>query len=274
MKTYRNKILITNFVFLFGIIILFFNDQFLKFQFANFLTGKVSDICGIIIFPMFLTYIFPKLKEYSILPAALIFIFWKSDYSQTLIDFYNSISPIETSRVIDYSDLYALLFLPIPYFLIKNPRRLYTFSFKIINEKLLLIPIVLILVAEAPPIDYYYTYSDGNLKCYKCTARVKYSTNELINKLENNGIVFDSIRPIYIRGVVDSTSYLCLKKELIIAKDTLRNIDFALRPINENETTIYFNGMSVSKDISDKKIKNKLRKYYRKLILNEIKNKI
>ena len=127
---------------------------------------------------------------------------------------------------------------------------------------------------ESPPVDYYYTRSNGNLKCYKCTSTVKYSTNDLISKLESNGIVFDSIKSIYIKGVVDSTSYLCLKKELILGNDTLRNIDISLRPIKENKTKIYFNGMTVSKDLTDEKIKKRLRKYYRKLILNEIKNKL
>ena len=146
MKTSQNKILITNFVFLFGIIILFLNDQFFKFKFSNFLTGKISDICGIIIFPLLLTYIFPKLKEYSIILASLIFIFWKSEYSQSLIDFYNNISPIETSRVIDYSDLLALFSLPIPYYLIKNPDKLKLCSFNKLNQKLILIPTFLILI--------------------------------------------------------------------------------------------------------------------------------
>ncbi|MBR9846974.1 MAG: hypothetical protein GYB35_13100 [Algicola sp.] len=270
----RNKVYITNFVFLFGITLLFLNDQFFKFKFSNFLTGKISDICGVIIFPMLLAYIFPKLKEYSIVLSSLVFIFWKSEYSQGLIEFYNSISPIETSRVIDYTDLLALLFIPIPYYLIKNPKILSSFSFKKLNEKIILIPVFLILISESPPTSYYYTYSDGNLICNKCTTTVNYSTNDLIVKLKDNGIIFDSIKPIYVRGVVDSTSYLCLKKELIIDKDTLRDIYITLRSSNENKTIIYFNGMNVPKDLTNKKLKRKLRKYYSKLIATELKKRL
>ena len=204
----------------------------------------------------------------------MIFIFWKSEYSQSLIDFYNNYSPIETSRVIDYTDLFVLLFLPIPYYLIKNPEKLKLFSFKKLNEKLILIPIFLILIAESPPASYYYTYSKGNLKCFGCTTKVNYSTNDLIIKLANNGIVFDSIKTHYIKGVIDSTSYFCFKKELIIGNDTLRDIDIVLRPIRKNKTKIYFNGMNISKDLTDKKLKRKLKKYYRKLIFKEIKNKL
>lgn len=274
MKTSRNKILITNLVFLLSIFLLFLNDHFFKFQFSNLLTGKLSDICGIIAFPLLLTYIFPKLKEHSIYLTAFIFAFWKSEYSQSLIDIYNQISPLETSRVIDYTDLLVLVFLPIPYYLIKNSEKLTSLSFKKLNEKLILIPIFLILIAESPPIDFYYTYSNGNLKCYRCTSNVKYNPNDFIKKLENNGFVFDSIQPMYIRGVVDSSSYSCFKKELIIDTDTLRNIDFALRPSGKNKTKVYFNGMTVSQDLTDEQLAKKLRKYYRKLIFREIKSKL
>ncbi len=274
MKTSRNKFLITNLIFLLAIFLLFLNDHFLKFQFSNFLTGKLSDVCGIIAFPLLLTYIFPKLKEHSIYIAALIFIFWKSEYSQGLIDIYNQISPIETSRVIDYTDILVLVLLPIPYYLIKNSETLKSLHFKKLNEKLILIPTFLILISEAPPIDYYYTHSNGNLKCFKCTSQVKYSTDDFINKLKNNGIVFDSIQPMYIRGVVDSSSYFCFKKELIIDNDTLRNIDITLRPSGKNKTKIYFNGMTVSQDLTDKQLAKKLRRYYRKLFFSEIKSKL
>lgn len=274
MKTSRNKVLITNLVFLLSIFLLFSNDQFFKYQFSNFLTGKLSDICGIIAFPLLLAYIFPKLKEHSIYLAAFIFVFWKSEYSQSVIDIYNQVSPLETSRVIDYTDMLVLVFLPIPYYLIKNPKKLTSLSFNKLNEKLILIPIFLILIAESPPIDYYYTFSNGNLQCHRCTANVKYNPHDFINKLESHGFVFDSIRPMYIRGVVNSSSYSCFKKELIIDNDTLRNIDFALRPLGESKTKVYFNGMTVSQDLTDKQLVKKLRKYYRKLIFSEIKSKL
>ena len=113
MNSIRDKKLILNYIFIFGIVILFLNDHFFKFYYSNFLTGKLSDICGIIIFPLFLTYIFPKLKERSVFLACTVFIFWKSEYSQSLIDLYNKYSFIQTSRIIDYSDLLVLILLRI-----------------------------------------------------------------------------------------------------------------------------------------------------------------
>src|SRR5690606_30077919 len=134
MTTTRNKNLIVNYIFILGIFILFLNDQIFKFQHSNFLTGKLSDILGIIIFPMLLTFCFPKLREYSIFLAAGIFTFWKSEYSQSLINFYNKYSIFETSRIIDYSDLFVLFLIPIPYLLIKNIDRLEKTHIKKLNS--------------------------------------------------------------------------------------------------------------------------------------------
>ncbi len=274
MTTHRNKILIVNFVFILGILILFLNDQIFKYQYSNFLTGKLSDICGIIIFPMLLTYCFPRLRENSIFVAAAIFTFWKSEYSQTLIDFYNKYSILETTRIIDYSDLFVLLLLPIPYYLIKNINNLEKIYFKKLPSKLVFFPSLLILIAESPPRSHYFTFNNGNLKCYKCNVTVNYNKDFVLEKLKQNGIEFDSIKPIYYRSIIDSTSGAkkYFKKELVIDKDTLRNIDMTIFPLKENKTRIYFNGMDVSQNLqSNEKLEKKLRKYYKNLIFTEIK---
>lgn len=274
MNTNRNKNLIVNYIFVFGIIVLFLNDQIFKFQYSNFLTGKLSDVCGIIIFPMLLSYVFPKLRENSIFIAAAIFAFWKSEYSQGLINLYNEYSFIETSRIVDYSDLFVFFLLPIPYYLIKNDKILQKIKIERINPKLILFPSIFIFLAEAPPPSLYYTKNNGNLKCYKCNITVNYNKDYVLNKLKSNGIEFDSITPIHYRSIIDSTSGAkkYFKKELIIDKDTLRNIDLTIFPLRDNKTRIYFNGMDVSQNLrADDKLGKKLRKYYKKLIFNEIK---
>lgn len=277
MTTAHNKNLIINYVFVIGILLLFLNDQILKFQFSNFLTGKLSDICGILIFPMLLTFCFPKLREKSVFLAAAIFAFWKSEYSQPLINFYNEYSFIKTSRIIDNSDLFVFIFLPIPYIIIKNIERLEKIQIKKLNPKWIFLPSIFIFLATSPPPSYYYTMNDGNLQCYKCNTRVNYSKEDVLAKLKENGIEFDSIKPIYHPGINDSISNTkqYLKKELIIEKDTLKNISMTIIPLKENKTMIYFNGMDVSQNLQENnKLEKKLRKYYKKLIFNEIKQKL
>lgn len=277
MTTTRNKNLIVNYVFILGILTLFLNDQFFKYQYSNFLTGKLSDIFGIIIFPMLLTFSFPKLKENSIFAAAGIFIFWKSEYSQSLINFYNKYSFIETSRIIDYYDLFVLLLLPIPYFLIKNIDQLEKIHLKKINPKFIFIPSIFVLVAESPPPSFYYTMNKGNLKCYNCKMTIDKSQQFVLSNLKQNGIEFDSIMPILYRSGIDSLSggKRYLKKELIIDDDTLKNISFTIFPIKENKTKIYFTGMDVSEKLSrNPKIEKELRKHYKKMIFNRIKQNL
>lgn len=274
MKINRDKNLIVNYIFVFGILLLFLNDQIFKFQYSNFVTGKLSDICGIIIFPMLITYVFPKLRENSIFVAAAIFAFWKSEYSQGLINLYNEYSFIKTSRIIDYSDLFVFILLPIPYYLIKKSEILERIKINRINPKLILFPSIFILLAESPPPSHYYTMNNGNLKCYKCNITVNYNKDYILKKLKNNGIEFDSITPIHYRSIIDSTSGAkkYFKKELVIDNDTLKNIDLTIFPIRDNKTQIYFNGMDVSQNLqADNKLEMKLRKYYKKLIFNEIK---
>ncbi|MBP0613097.1 hypothetical protein J8J42_08560 [Chryseobacterium sp. cx-311] len=275
MNTNRNKNYIVNYIFIFGILILFLNDQIFKFEFSNYFTGKLSDVCGIIIFPFFLTYIFPKLKQNSVFAAAIIFSFWKSQYSQSLINFYNEISPIQTSRIIDYSDLFVLLLLPIPYYLIKNVHKIDFLTIKKLNPKFIFVISLFIFIAEAPPPSHYFTMNNGNLQCYKCNMKVNHSKDYVLNKLKQNGIEFDTVRLIHYRSVIDSTSggKKYIKNELIIDNDTLRNISFTIFPLKGNRTQIYFNGADVSQDLrrDDFKLQRKMRKYYRKIVFDEIK---
>lgn len=238
--------------------------------------GKLSDVCGIIIFPLLLTYIFPKLRENSVWIAMLLFTYWKSPYSQNAIDFYNQFFPIGTSRFIDYSDLLVLVLLPIPYFILKKNQFAASISIKKVNPYVILLPSFLILMATSPPKNAYYTRTNGNLQCHGCTITVNENTDDIITKLEKKGIAFDSIIPLHFNGVSDSVKRAkrVYKHKLIIGKDTLKNIDVTLITFQKNKTKIYLNGMDVSEKLSDEKLENKIRKYYKKIIFDEIRRKL
>lgn len=75
MKTTRNKYYLLNFVFLFCLVILLLNDHFFKYQFANALTGKLSDVVGIILLPLLLAFVFPRLKQQAVWISGLLFVF-------------------------------------------------------------------------------------------------------------------------------------------------------------------------------------------------------
>lgn len=119
-----DKINITNFWFLIALFVLLINDFFLKACIGNWVTGKLSDFAGLFVFYVFLTYLFPRYKRSIFLGTAILFTVWKSPYSQPIIDYWNLLPVFDVSRVVDYSDLLALLVLPVAYWFVLNGHRL------------------------------------------------------------------------------------------------------------------------------------------------------
>ncbi len=92
--------------FIFCLVLLILNDFILKATFHNMLTGKLSDFCGLFIFPIFWSAFFPKRKLWVFILTGVLFIYWKSEYASGLIEMVNTIFNIH--RTVDYSDLIAL----------------------------------------------------------------------------------------------------------------------------------------------------------------------
>ena len=104
-------------VFVISVILLLLNDFYWKYEYGNWLTGKVSDFAGLVVFPIFLTEVFKKIsKTFIIIFTVLFFAWWKSPLSQTLINLFSSVD-IQLHRTIDYTDLFAMAVLPFVYFL-------------------------------------------------------------------------------------------------------------------------------------------------------------
>jgi len=99
-------------LFILALGLLLLNDFYLKHEFSNFLTGKLSDIAGLFLFPYFLSSLRIKWTKTIYWITAFLFLFWKSPFSQDLINWSQAIG-IGFNRVIDYSDLLALLVLPL-----------------------------------------------------------------------------------------------------------------------------------------------------------------
>lgn len=101
--------------FLVGLLLLLLNDFIFKAQFHNGLTGKLSDFAGLFVFPLFWAALFPRLKSTIYVLTAVLFIFWKSVYSQPLIDGWNSLPFFRMERTVDYTDLLGLSILHLSY---------------------------------------------------------------------------------------------------------------------------------------------------------------
>jgi hypothetical protein len=212
-----------------------------------------------------------------------LFAFWKSLFSQNLIDLYNQHTFIQTSRIIDYTDLFVIMLLPLPYLLIKRSDLLNPFKINKVHPMIMLLPTAFSLMATSPPRAYYYTRTDGNLRCYKCHFTVNYNQDEILALLKKVDIVLDTTAPacldyedrLYLLPYLktQNTRYYKLNM-LVIDKDTLRDIDFTLRTIKNKKTKIYFNGMNVPDDVSTWKLESKARKFYRRLLFEALKSKL
>ena len=122
---------ILNYPFFIGLIILILNDHFFKAAFGNMLTGKLSDFAGLFIFPMFLKYLFSVSTRNSIIMTIVFFIFWKSPFSQFVIDTFNSLGLFSLTRVIDYTDFIAFSILPLSIYVLDNVEK---FEIKLQNK--------------------------------------------------------------------------------------------------------------------------------------------
>jgi len=105
-------------LFIFFLVLLIINDFFLKVAFHNTFTGKLSDFSGLFIFPIFWSVIFPKQKLLVFISTAVLFIFWKSDYSSDIIQFMKPY--LHIGRTVDLSDLIALPMLLFAWFYTKG----------------------------------------------------------------------------------------------------------------------------------------------------------
>lgn len=117
MKNRPNLLLYPPFLVCLGILLL--NDFYLKAEYHNWLTGKLSDFSGLFVFVWFWAAIFPDRKLIIYFCTGIVFTIWKSPYSQQFIDLFSQIFfPI--GRVVDVTDLLALMILPVAFSL--NPK--------------------------------------------------------------------------------------------------------------------------------------------------------
>lgn len=116
----RNNALILNHYFIVGLVILICNDMWLKWGYHNYLTGKLSDFAGLFIFPMFLAYVFPRIKKQAAIITGIGFFLWKLPVAGMFINWVNLNPFFQINRVADYSDYSAFLVLPFSHRIIER----------------------------------------------------------------------------------------------------------------------------------------------------------
>ena len=102
-------------LFLVALGTLLLNDLVLKQAFGNALTGKLSDFAGLIVFALFWSALLPRRRAAVFWSTAVAFVTWKSPWAGPAIAWFDAWSPIAVHRTQDWSDLVALVVLPIVY---------------------------------------------------------------------------------------------------------------------------------------------------------------
>ena len=123
MRPANRSAYLLNIVFLTGLLLLALNDHLFKDLYGNWWTGKLSDVAGVLILPLFLKYLTGWRNGVVVLLTVAFFTWFKSPLSTGALDFINGFGLVHLVRVVDYTDLLAFAALPVSWLVLKNPAR-------------------------------------------------------------------------------------------------------------------------------------------------------
>jgi hypothetical protein len=169
-------------LFLFSLFLLLLNDLYLKNEFHNGFTGKLSDFTGLFACTVFLICLFPSYRKTMLFLLSMLFLWWKSPLSDPFISFINTQLQIPFHRVIDYSDYIALIMLPLAFYLRpihyspSLPRQIAIGCIGIIS--------CVIFVADSLP----KRLTDENKVILNKSVKTKKNETQIIETLEKSGL--------------------------------------------------------------------------------------
>jgi hypothetical protein len=108
--------------FVLGLALLLANDFVLKDAWPGFVTGKLSDFAGLFVFALFWAALLPRHASTVYLLTAAAWVLWKSPAAQPPIYAWNVTPLFDVARVVDYTDIAALVVLPASYVYFKKVR--------------------------------------------------------------------------------------------------------------------------------------------------------
>lgn len=184
-------------LFILALGLLLANDHYLKYEYSNFLTGKLSDFAGLFLFAYFFSSLRINWSKVIYITTALLFLFWKSEFSQSLIDWFQ-MNGIDIIRVVDYTDFVALFILPLSYYYFQKEIKTKVRIHKALNFSISILSLCAIWATNLPSVKV-----DINLKVDK-VYEMNLSKAELINSIEARIGYID----IFEKNMKDSLFYL------------------------------------------------------------------
>ncbi|WP_299216488.1 hypothetical protein [uncultured Aquimarina sp.] len=226
---------IINPIFISSLLILLINDFYLKYAFHNWITGKLSDIFGIIVFALFLTAFANKFKKSIFIITAIAFSFWKTSYSQPIIEFWNALGIIQFDRTIDYTDIICILVL-IPLYLY-SPSIHINKSKKIVFKlaKPALISITFFAILSTSQRRYLMPNS---IKIDK-NITIKMPKDSFFHQLENDKINYQKDDILIVKR---DTFDKYILRNIVLGYDTIQKVTIGVRD-KKNKTSIYIDSL-------------------------------
>lgn len=256
------------------------NDRFWKYEYANWITGKLSDFLGLFSFSLFLGIVVPSLRKRISLIVGIAFVIWKTPLSNGIISQVNRLINYEIARTIDYSDFIALFVLLASNYILTNLdiEKLRTEIKLTINPVILNILIFFSIFVFSSTSIREPSYPIGNIMINE-SYQVNGTNQEVFEKIKTLGssISLDSIQYLKNGAVVirkyNQIDKLILENNNIL--DTIENINFYIYE-RQNESTITIINMRVNNSIElqDWKILKKRSKLYKKLLKRQFIEKL
>lgn len=216
-------------LFVASLAILLLNDFYLKNAFPGFVTGKLSDLSGIIVCVLLFSALFPERKPNVYILVALSFVFWKSPLSSGVIDLINETFPANYARVVDYGDLFCLFALFPLYFF--EPENRAKASFQRVFFGLLsgisLFAILATSRARMPDYGYVYVGKELTFKTDKAG---------FLKLLEQEHVSFKESGKYMIKGEHFMEGYELEK--MIIGSDTVYQASIGIRQKNKGKLVV------------------------------------
>src|SRR5690606_5831685 len=244
-------------LFIAGLLILLCNDFIFKPAFPGMLTGKLSDFAGLVVFPVFVYVIFPKSKNWIVVVTGVLFILWKTPLVTPLVVWINRYSPFTIQRIVDYSDYWALLVLPLAQSIINQSNSIVIQTRFLFKAGRAIIAVLSFFAICATSIRHPGEMPRGTVYIDK-TFTVKKSRSEVIEAIRYMGYNVE-----YHEGENDSTaiglgyaqsmSYyqtdsIVLFDSYSKTTDTILSVKYQLNEVKKNRTDIRIINVTLTKE--------------------------
>lgn len=239
----------------------------MKYEYHNFLTGKLSDFAGLFAFPFFFACFFPRRIKLIYWATAILFVIWNSSAIQPLLDAANALG-IPITRTVDFTDNIALSILPISYNYWNSLEVKKLRSFRLRKSVVVGLSLFAFIATSMPRYSEEYNYdSDYEITVKERVSEVKEKLNLYSSSDSINGLSFWINSQQRAGGILTKINLRALARDSVtIELDSVHSFmvlgrGSCFRTSYDEETLRYYKGLSLVdiEDLFEQRIKEELK---------------